>query len=136
MLTLLAETAIDLPLSDTMQSLVGLIGVMTLAITVLTFWLLIKKVFGRNPPLDKEFTKLRSEIYETTNRAKKEMTKDLAVIQSRAEQLETEIEEIKMDRERKWQSLQGEIHALDIKIAKLMSNVEFIIRRMDREDTK
>jgi hypothetical protein len=131
---IIAQAVVDVPLSDTMKTLVGIIGLMVLVITVLTCVLLIKKVFGRTPPLDQEFKKLRSEIYEVSGRVKKEIGKDINELSARTNEVEGEIEEIKLDRERKWQALQGEIHALDIKLAKMMSNVEFIIRRMDRDD--
>jgi hypothetical protein len=133
MTAMLAQTAIDIPLSDTMKTVVGLIGVMTLGITILTFVTLVKKVFGRTPPLDKEFAKLRAEFYEVNGRTKKAIEKDLAASAHRMDGIDQEIEEIKVDRERKWAQLQNEIHALDLKLANMLGRVDFLIRKIEQD---
>lgn len=128
---LLAQAVVDVPMNDTMKTLIGLIGVMVLVITVLSCVLLIKKVFGRTPPLDAEFKKMRSEIYEVSNRVKKEVGKDISELSARANEIEGEIEEIKIDRERKWQELQREYHELDKKLATLTERIGNLILKLN-----
>jgi chorismate synthase len=133
MMPLLAQTTMEIPMPDTMKTLIGLIGIMTLGITVLTFVTLVKKVFGRTPPLEAEFKKIRSELYEVSNRTKKEVAKDISALSGRADSIEGEIEDIKLDRERKWQEIRNEYHQLDNKLAMMSGRLEFIIRKLDRD---
>lgn len=121
----------EIPVSDTMKTMLGLIGLMTLGITVLTFVHLVKKTFGRTPPIDDQFKKVRSEIYETTNRAKKEIGKDISALQRRADEITSEIEEIKLDRERKWNELRAEYHTLELTMAKVLGRLEEALKKLD-----
>lgn len=123
---ILAQAVVDVPMSDTTKTLAGLIGVMVLIITVLTCVILIKKVFGRTPPLDAEFKKLRSEFYEKTGSVKKELN-------HRLDGVEQDIEEIKLDRERKWQELRNEYHALEMQFAKLTGRIEAVLKKIEAE---
>ena len=127
---ILAQAVVDVSMSDTMKALAGLIGVMVLIITALSCVLLIKKVFGRTPPLDAEFKKLRSELYEVSNRVKKEVGKDTIELSNRVNEIEGDIEEIKIDRERKWQALTNEYHQLDNKLTRLDERLEQIIKHL------
>jgi predicted nuclease with TOPRIM domain len=127
---IIAQAVLDVPMSDTLKTLIGLIGIMVLIITVLTCVLLIKRVFGRTPPLETEFKKLRSEIYETSNRAKKELTKDISDLNERSEKIENEIEEIKLDRERKWNELRKEYHGLELTIAKMLGRFDEVLNQL------
>jgi hypothetical protein len=131
---LLAQAVTDIPLSDAMKTLVGLIGVMLLGITILTFFLLVKRVFGRTPPLDMEFKKLRTELYETSNRVKKEVGKDISELSNRTNEIENEIEEIKVDRERKWQELRTEYHQLDNKLTRLDERIIQALKHLNRDN--
>ena len=113
---ILAQAVVDIPVNDTMKTLLGLIGVMVLAITVLTFWLLCKKLFGRKPPLSKELAELKKEmlghVMHQKNSALKEMGNRHAEHQRRIEQLEEQYRQMQLDRERKWAELQKEIKEL------------------------
>lgn len=133
MIPMLAQTTMEIPMPETMKVIVGLIGVMTLGITVLSFVILVKKVFGRTPPLEAEFRKIRSELYEVNGRTKKEVAKDISALSIRTDSIEVEIDDIKLDRERKWQELRTEYHQLDNKLAMMSGRLEFIIRKLDRD---
>ena len=121
--SVLAQATMEIPMSDTLKTLVGLIGVMVLIITVLTCVILVKKVFGRTPPLTDELKKLRSEIYKETGGVRKDLT-------LRMDGVDAEIEEIKIDRERKWKELTGEYHKLDTKIATLTERITNVLSRL------
>ena len=55
---MLAQTSVEIPLSDTMKSLLGLLGVVTLGLVVMWFAIAWRKLFGRKPPIADELVKL------------------------------------------------------------------------------
>jgi len=61
---ILAQTTIDIPLDATTKSLVGLLGVLTIALMVLMFWYYARKLFGKHPPLHEELQAVRKEFHD------------------------------------------------------------------------
>ncbi|HEY5042644.1 MAG TPA: hypothetical protein VIK53_11640 [Verrucomicrobiae bacterium] len=72
---MLAQSVVEIPMNDTMKTVVGLLGVMSLGIGVMWFAVLWRKLFGRKPPLaaelDKMEKKLHDEIIESFGRSYK-----------------------------------------------------------------
>ena len=75
---LIAQAVIDLPAGQTMKTLWGLIGIMVLAITALTFVLLCKKVFGRKPPIEKALAELEKKMVGHVMHQKNSALKEMA----------------------------------------------------------
>ena len=134
-LPLLGQAVLDVPMSDTMKVLGGLIGVMVLIITALSCVLLIKKVFGRKPSVTKELEQnaasLRKEMYHGLGSAKKEMLGKLSEQGQRITELEELYKEMQLDRERKWNELKQEYHQLDNKLAVMHGRMEFLIKKLE-----
>ena len=59
---MLAQTAVDIPLSDTMKTLIGILGVLTAGLMVMWFAIAWKKLFGRRPPIGEELDKLEKRM--------------------------------------------------------------------------
>lgn len=59
----------EIPLSDTMKTLIGILGVLTAGLMVMWFAIAWKKLFGRRPPIGEELDKLekrlRAELVES-----------------------------------------------------------------------
>jgi hypothetical protein len=121
---MLAQAVVDIGKGETLSTLWGLIGIMVLAITVLTFIILIQKVFGRKPPIDKALAALRQEIYHANGSIKKELSK-------RIDGVEVDVEEIKLDRERKWTQLQTEMKSLELKFATMTGRIETVLSKLE-----
>lgn len=125
---MLAQAVVDIPVSDTMKTLLGLIGIMVLAITVLTFVLLCKKVFGRKPSINKELADLEKRLVghvaHQKNSALKEMSGRQAEDRRRIEQLEEQYRQMQLDRERKWAELQREMKELSETLSFLRGKFE------------
>jgi hypothetical protein len=66
---MLAQTAVNIPLSDTTKTLVGIMGVLTCGLMAMWFVIAWKKLFGQQPPIGEALAKLekklRAEIIES-----------------------------------------------------------------------
>ena len=126
--SVLAQANVEVPwryLPDWLFGLIAFLSVTLLALLVIYY---VRKIFGRRPPIDDELDsrdrRLRSEIYHAKNSVLKELGSRLA-------RTENEIEEIKIDRERKWTLLTQEYHQLDLKLAHLAGRMEALIEKLE-----
>lgn len=112
---------IDVPLKTLVDSVPNWIAFLFLAALVLVVWNQGKKAFGLKPPLDDQLkqmvTTLRGEIHREKNSALKEFKLKLAPIVERVAKSESDIEEIQLDRQRKWEKLTTEIHGIATDVA-------------------
>ena len=128
---MLAQAVVDIPKNAIVETIWGLVGVMVILITILSLVIMIQKVFGRKPPLEKEFSTLRKELYEVNGRTKKALEKEINGQATRIDGVETDLEDIKLDRQRKWEHLTDEMHAIDSKVSHLTGRVEAVLRKME-----
>ena len=110
-------------LGQTGQLLLGLVGLLTAAVLVLTFVQKVKSVFGKQPPMTEQLREmvklLRGEIHREKNSALKEFKLKLEPVLARMNKAEEEIMDIQIDRERKWGELKNEMHAIANDVAYL-----------------
>lgn len=132
---MLAQTVIDIPLTDTMKTVVGLLGVITLAVMVLTFVILIKKVFGRKPSIGKELSDnskaLRSELYQVNGSTKKELNARFYALEKRVDKQDERFEELQLHLARQFAEARAEYHTLELAVAKLTGRIEALIEKLD-----
>ena len=110
---MLAQTVIDIPLTDTMKTVVGLIGIITLAVMVLTFVILVNKVFGRKPSIGKELSDhskaLRSELYQVNGHTKKELNARFYALEKRVDAHDARFEELVLANTRQGKEIAHEL---------------------------
>ena len=114
----------EIPLTDTMKTVIGLIGVITLGIGVLSFVILCQKVFGRKPSISKEMKALRTEIYHTTGAVKKELKELIAAQNKEISDLRELHMEIQIDRKRELKELKDDINELGKTLAFIRGKFE------------
>jgi hypothetical protein len=106
----------DVPWTVTSKWVWGLMGFLGCVWLVFAVCIQAKRLFGRTPPIQDELErrekKLRGEIMHQKNSALKEMRSVLTPLIARVEKAENDIEEMQLDRSRKWAELQKEIHTI------------------------
>ncbi|MBC8095740.1 MAG: hypothetical protein H7Y43_08000 [Akkermansiaceae bacterium] len=119
--------AADIQWPQTMTTVAGLVGLLTIGVLGLTFWSLCKKLFGLTPPMgeemDKRDKKLRQMIFASETNLKAAIDR----AEKRTDRLEDLYREMEQDRARKWSVLQNQLHDLDKKIA-------IVIDQLSRKD--
>lgn len=99
-------------LGETGQLLLGLVGLLTAGVLVLTFVQKIKAVFGRTPPfheeLDKRDKALRKMIFASENNLKERIAEN----SKRTLELAEQLRDMQLDRQRKWEELKDEYSTL------------------------
>jgi DNA repair exonuclease SbcCD ATPase subunit len=127
-MTLIAEINPPVPWSVTGNFVYGLLGLIGVLVLVLTVVEKIKSVFGRKPPLEEEMKgkhkRLFGEIEHAKNSVKKELRAEMAADRQRLNKLEEYYEDMQIDRERKWQELKKDYHALEVSFVKSIARLE------------
>jgi len=99
---MLAQTVIDLPLNDTLKWLAGLLGCITVLIAIGTLALIVRKLFGRQPPLTEELQLLEQRLVRVVMHQKTSALHEMGVrhdsLAERLQRTEDELINIQADR--------------------------------------
>ena len=130
---LIAE--IDVPVSELTHWLPGLIGLLFVVALMLSIWNQGKKAFGRTPPLDDQLKQmvatLRGEIHREKNSALKEYKLKLAPVAARVAKSEEAVLEIQLERQRHWNLMTGQMHALELRFATMTGRIDALLKKME-----
>lgn len=134
---ILADVLPPIPWSTTGQWLLGLFAFVAVIGSVLFTINQAKKLFGRTPPLDEELSrkhkKIFGEIEHGKNAVKKELRAEMHAQTERIEKLEERYDELQLDRERKWNTLQKEMHELELKLATFTGRIEQLLKKLESQ---
>jgi len=130
-MNLLSEIDAPVNIIATQQTLWGLVGLLAVIYLVFAVVIQAKKLFGRKPAIDDDLKKLRQEIYHSAGKVKKDLNVDFESLEDRFDKIVEDINDIKLDRERKWQQLTAEYHSLDLKLATLTGRIETLLKKLE-----
>lgn len=120
---LLAQANTEIPWQYFPPWLFGFLGFLSVVLLALMVIYYFKKVFGRRPPIDdalKDMVKhFKAELAREKNSVLKEVRLKLEPLVDRVEKIESSLEDIQLDRQRKWEELSKEMHAIAINVAEL-----------------
>jgi hypothetical protein len=119
---------LDIPLSAFTGWLPGLLAFLFLIALLLTIWNAGKNAFGRRLPIDDELEardkRLHGEIYHAKNSVRKELA-------DRLDKAETAIEDMRLDRERKWKELGVEYSDLKSSVDYMRGRVDALLKKLE-----
>lgn len=117
MIAILFAQLQEIPWKTIGTVMLGLIGILTIGLLILSTWNQAKEAFGRKPPLNDELNTrdkaLRKMIYASEANLKERVTK-----------LEERYEEMQIDRQRKWEELQKQFGEMDKTLAFIRGKFE------------
>lgn len=118
---ILSQAVLDTPWKYFPPWLFGFIGFLSVVLLGLMVIYYMRKVFGRKPPIAEEMKGivklLRGEIHREKNSVLKEVGLRLSPLVDRVQKNEDAIEEIQLDRTRKWEALTRSINEVANNVA-------------------
>lgn len=114
----------NVPWGTTGTFMLGLIGVIGVAVLVVQLVLGLKKLLGRTPPfheeLDKRDKAIRRQVFAVENNLKAAHAENT----KRIEALEERYDEMQKDRERKWSELKEDINGVGQTLAYIRGKID------------